>query len=97
MLVIVISWIVDVDGVDILGCRHRWQFKPILSPIYRFLGRYTNTSGFDNQCIPIVVIIDGINTSTTAIVSMSMSQLMTSMTPSTADDDSIDDVSMADL
>jgi hypothetical protein len=39
---------------------------------------------------------DGIDTSTTAIVSMSMSQLVTSMAPSTGDGDTIDDVSMAD-
>jgi hypothetical protein len=46
--------------------------------MYRYLGRYIDTSGFGNQYFPIVVIIDGIDTSTTAIVSMSMSQPITS-------------------
>jgi hypothetical protein len=69
---------------------------PILSPMYRYLGRYVDTSGFNYQYFPIVLIIDGIDTSTIAIVSMSMSQTITSMAPSASDDDAIDDVSMAD-
>jgi hypothetical protein len=60
------------------------------------LGRYIDTSGFDNQYSPIVLIVDGIDTSTTAIVSMSMTQPTTSMAPSTSHDHTIDDVSMAD-
>jgi hypothetical protein len=68
----------------------------MLSPIYRYLGRYIDTSGFDNQYFPTVLIIDGINTSTFAIMSMSMSQYFTSMAPSACDDDTIDDASMAD-
>jgi hypothetical protein len=62
----------------------------------RYLGRYIDTSGLDNQCFPIVLTIDGIDTSTTAIVSMSMSQPLTSMAPSPDDDDTIDDASMVD-
>jgi hypothetical protein len=96
MLMVLISWIVDDDGVDSLGCSHRWQFKPILSPIYRYLGRYIDTLGLDNQYFPIVKIIDGIDTSTTAIVSMSSSQPITPMALSLGDDDTIDDASMAD-
>jgi hypothetical protein len=43
------------------------------------------------------LIIDGINASTSAIVSMSMSQPITSMALSQDDDDdTIDDASMAD-
>jgi hypothetical protein len=65
--------------------------------MYRYLGRYIiDTSGFDNQYFPIVLIIDGIDTSTTAIGSMSMSQPITSTAPSPGDDDTIDGVSMAD-
>jgi hypothetical protein len=64
--------------------------------MYRNLGRYIDTSGLDNQYFPIVLIIDGINTITTAIVSMSMSQPITSMALSPGDDDTIDDTSMAD-
>jgi hypothetical protein len=64
--------------------------------MYRYLGRYIDTSGLDNQYFPIVLIIDGIDTSTTAIVSISMSQPITSMAPSAGDDDTIDDESMAD-
>jgi hypothetical protein len=59
--------------------------------MYRYLGRYIDTSGFENRHFQIVI-----DTSTTAIVSMSISQLITSMAPSTGDDDTIDDVSMAD-
>jgi hypothetical protein len=58
--------------------------------MYRYIG-------LDNQQFPIVLIIDGIDTSTIAIVSMSVSQSITSMAPSTGDDDTIDDVPMADL
>jgi hypothetical protein len=66
--------------------------------MYRYLGRYVDITGFDNQYFPIVLIIDGIatNNTTTAIVSMSMSQPITSMAPSPGDDGNIDDVSMAD-
>jgi hypothetical protein len=73
MLIVLISWIVDVDGADILGCLNRWQFKPISSPMYQYLGRYIDTSGSDNQYFPIVLIINGIDTSTNDIMSMSMS------------------------
>jgi hypothetical protein len=96
MLMVLISWIVDVDGVDSLGCGHRWQFRPILSPIYRYLGRYIDTLGLDNQYFTIVLILDGIDASTTAIVSMSMLQPITSMAQSPGDDDTIDNASMAD-
>ena len=64
--------------------------------MYRYLRRYIDTSGLDNQYFPIVLIIDGIDTSTTAIVSMSMSQPITSIALSLGDDDTIDDASMAD-
>jgi hypothetical protein len=64
--------------------------------MYRYFGRYVDTSGLDNQYFPIVLIIDGIDTSTTVIVSMSMSQPITSMALSPGDDDTIDDASMAD-
>jgi hypothetical protein len=71
-------------------------FKPILLSMYRYLGRFIDTSCLDNQYFSVVLIIDGIDTSPIAIVSMSMSQPITSMAPSTGDDDTIDDVSMAD-
>jgi hypothetical protein len=87
---------IDVDGVDVLGCSRRWQFKPILLPMYRYLGGFIDTSGFYYQYFPIVLIIDGIVTSPTAIVSMSMSQPITSMAPLAGDDDTIDNVSMVD-
>jgi hypothetical protein len=61
--------------------------------IFRTIYRYI---GLDNQHFPIVLIIDGIDTSTVVIVSMSISQPITSMEPSAGDDDTIDDVSMAD-
>jgi hypothetical protein len=64
--------------------------------MYQYLGRYIDTSGFDNQHFPIALIIDGIHTSTNAIVSMSMSQPIKSMAISPDDDDTIDDASMAD-
>jgi hypothetical protein len=64
--------------------------------MYHYLGRYIDTSGLDDQYFPIVLIIDGIDTSTTAIVSISMSQSITSMAPSAGDDDTIDDASMDD-
>jgi hypothetical protein len=64
--------------------------------MYRYLGRYIDTSGLNNQYFTIVLIIDGMHTSTTAIVSMSMSQPITSMALSPGDDDTIDDASMAD-
>jgi hypothetical protein len=64
----------------------------------RYLGRNIDTSGFDNQYFLIVMIINGIDTSSVAIVSMSMSQPIdvTAMAPSTGDGDTIDDVSMDD-
>jgi hypothetical protein len=64
--------------------------------MYRYLGLYIDTSSFENQYFPIILIIDGIDINTTATVSMSMSQRITSMAPSTGDDDTIDDVSMDD-
>jgi hypothetical protein len=64
--------------------------------MYRYLGRYIDTSGLDKQCFPSVLIIDGIDTSNIAIVSMSMLQPITSMALSPNDDDTIDDASMAD-
>jgi hypothetical protein len=97
MLIVLISWIVNVDGVDSFGCWHRWQLMPMISPMYRYLGRYIATSGLDSQYFPIVLIIDGIETSTTAIMSMSMSQPIASMAPSAGVDDSIEDASMADF
>jgi hypothetical protein len=60
----------------------------IFGTIYRYIG-------LDNQHFAIVSIIEGIDTSTTVIVSMSMSQHVTSIAPSAGDDDTIDDVSMA--
>jgi hypothetical protein len=64
--------------------------------MYRYLGRYIDTSGLNNQYFTIVLIIDGIDASITAIVSMSMSQPITLMALSLGDDDTIDDASMAD-
>jgi hypothetical protein len=64
--------------------------------MYRYLGRYIGTSGLDNQYFQIVLVVDGIDTSTTAIVSMSLSQPITSMALSPGDDDTVDDASMAD-
>jgi hypothetical protein len=64
--------------------------------MYRYLGRYIDTSGLDDQYFPIALIIDGIDTSSTAIVSISMSQHITSMAPSADDDDTIDDASRDD-
>jgi hypothetical protein len=64
--------------------------------MYRYLGRKIDTSGLNNQCFTIVLISDGIDASTIAIVSMSMSQPITSMALSLNDDDTIDDASMTD-
>jgi hypothetical protein len=64
--------------------------------MYRYLGRYIDTSGINNQYFTIVLIIDGIDASTNAIVSMLMLQPITSMALSPGDDDTIDDASMAD-
>jgi hypothetical protein len=52
--------------------------------------------GFVIHYFPMALIIDDIDTSTIAIVAMSMSQPFTSMAPSAGDDDTIDDISMAD-
>jgi hypothetical protein len=64
--------------------------------MYQYLGRYIDISGLNDQYFPIGLIIDGIDTSTIAIVSMSMLQPITSMALSPVDDDTIDDASMAD-
>jgi hypothetical protein len=64
--------------------------------MYRYLGRYIDISGLNNQYFPIALIIDGIDTSTTAIVSMSMLQPITLMALSRDNDDTIDDASMVD-
>jgi hypothetical protein len=64
--------------------------------MYRYLGRHIDTSGLNNQHFAIALIIDGIDTSNTAIVSMSMLQRITSMALSPYDDDTIDDASIAD-
>jgi hypothetical protein len=64
--------------------------------MYQYLGRYIDTSGFDNQCFLIILMIDGTDTSTTAIVSISMTQPIKSMAPSTGDDDNVDDASTGD-
>jgi hypothetical protein len=64
--------------------------------MHRYLGRYIDTSGLNNQYFTIVLIIDGKDASTTAIVSMSMSQPITSMAISPGDDATIDDASMDD-
>jgi hypothetical protein len=64
--------------------------------MYRYLGRYIDTSGLNNQYFTIVLIVDGIDASTIAIVSMRMSQPITSIALSPGDDDTIDDASMAD-
>jgi hypothetical protein len=64
--------------------------------MYRYLGRYIDTSGLNNQYFTIVLMIDGIDASTNAIVSMLMSQPITSMALSPGDDDTIDDAPMAD-
>jgi hypothetical protein len=64
--------------------------------MYRYLGRYIDTSDLNNQYFTIVLIIDGIDASTIAIVSMSMSQSITSMALSPSDHDIIDDASMGD-
>jgi hypothetical protein len=68
----------------------------MLLPMYRYFGRDIDTSGLDNKYFPIVLIIDGIDTSTKAIVSISMSQPITSMAPSAGGGATIDDASMAD-
>jgi hypothetical protein len=64
--------------------------------MYRYLGRYIDTSALNNQYFLIALIIDDIDASTTFIVSMSMSPPITSMALSLGDDDTIDDASMAD-
>jgi hypothetical protein len=84
MLMMLIVWDVDIDGNLSRYCR---RCIDIWDDI--------DTLGLDNQYFPIVLIIDGIESSITAIVSMSMSQHITSMAPSAGDDDTIDDPSMA--
>jgi hypothetical protein len=64
--------------------------------MYRYLGQYIDTSGLNNHHFTIILIIDGIDASTAAIVSMSMSQPITSMALSQGHDDTIDDASMAE-
>jgi hypothetical protein len=64
--------------------------------MYRYFGRYIDTSGLNNQHFTMVLIIDGIDASSTAIVSMSMSHPITSMALAPGDDDTIDDASMVD-
>jgi hypothetical protein len=64
--------------------------------MYRYLGRYIDTSGLNNQYFSIILIIDGIDASISAIVSMSMSQPITSMALLPSDDDTIDAASMGD-
>jgi hypothetical protein len=60
------------------------------------LGRFIGTSAFDNQYFPIDLITDYIDICPNAIVSISMSQPIKSMAPSAGNDDTIDDVCMAD-
>jgi hypothetical protein len=64
--------------------------------MYRYLGQYIDRSSFDNQYFPIVAILYDIDSSTTSIVSISMSQPITSMAPSAGDSNIIDDVLVAD-
>jgi cephalosporin hydroxylase len=83
MLIVLIVWDADIDGN--------------LSRSYRrCIDIWDDISGLNNQYFPIALIIDGIDTSTTTIVSMSMLQPITSMALSLVDDDTIDDASMAD-
>jgi hypothetical protein len=85
MVMVLIFWDADIDGIS--NRYHR---------LYRYLGRYITTSGFDIWYLKNVLIINGINISTIVIMSMSMSQPSTSMAPSTGDNDTIDDVLMVD-
>jgi hypothetical protein len=62
--------------------------------MYQYVGRYIHTSQFDNQYFLIVLMINGVDTSTTAIESMPISQPIKPMAPSTGDDDTVDDASM---
>jgi hypothetical protein len=64
--------------------------------MYRYLGQNIDTSGLNNQYFTMFLLIDGIDANTTAIVSMSISQPITSMAISPSDNDTIDDASMAD-
>jgi hypothetical protein len=63
---------------------------------YRYLGRFIDSSGFDNQYFPIDLITDGIDICPNTIVSISMSQPIKLMAPSAGNDDTIDDVCMGD-
>jgi hypothetical protein len=45
-------------------------FYADIIPIYHYLGRCIDISGYDYQSFPIVLTIDGIDTSPTATVSM---------------------------
>jgi hypothetical protein len=83
MLIALIVWNADSDGN--------------LSQYYRrCIDIWDDTSGLNNQHFPIALIIDGIDTSNTAIVSMSILQPITPMVLSPNDDDTITDASMAD-
>jgi hypothetical protein len=88
---VVIVWDADIDGN--LSRYHR-RCIDIWDDIYGTI--YRPKSGLENQYFQTVLIIDGIDTSTTAIVSMLMSQPITSMALTSCDDDTIDDASMAD-
>jgi hypothetical protein len=85
MLMVLMVWDVDIDG-------NLTQYYRRCIDIWDNI----DASGLDNQYFPNVLTIDGIDNSTTTIVSMSMSQPITSMAPSAGDDDTIDDASMAD-
>jgi hypothetical protein len=88
MLQVLIFLDVDIDG-------HLSRYHRRCIDIWDDISTYV--FGFDNKYFLIILIIDGIDTtSTTVIVSMSMSQPSTSMAPSAGDGDTIDDVSMVD-
>jgi hypothetical protein len=86
-----------------LACKfhvwHSWEGQETTTGAFGF---WCKTGAYCTCCkqfqfqFPIALIIDGIDISTTAIVSISMSQHITSMAPSAGDDDTIDDASMAD-
>jgi hypothetical protein len=86
MLMVLMFWDVDIDGNI---CRYHRRCIDIWDDISIHRALIINI-------FPMVLIIDGIDTSTSVILSMSMTQPITSMAPSRADDDTIDDASMAD-